>query len=51
MTRGNNTARSDRPAMDVLELMDIEAVEQDLFRASATFDDQPAGWWRARATS
>lgn len=41
MTRGN-AARFDRPAMDVLELLDVEAVEQDLFRASAVFDDRYA---------
>jgi acyl-CoA thioesterase-2 len=41
MTRGN-AARFDRPAMDVLELLDVEAVEQDLFRANAVFDDRYA---------
>ena len=41
MTRGN-AVRFDRPAMDVLELLNVKAVDQDLFRADAVFDDRYA---------
>jgi acyl-CoA thioesterase-2 len=41
MTQGD-VARSDGPTMDILELLDVEPVEPDLFQASAVFDDRYA---------